>query len=146
MKNWTSPHLIRCNDLFWNFNMKKLTGKGNIKRVYKCQDKKALAKQIFLRYLYILFTDFLQGGKTFIFPGRNTMEMRMTRIPRDKFINARKAGKYLDVDVIMSQQLCYEPVLTYKKRDGMQKHSAIKLSNDFRQLLIDKVNTGYKYC
>lgn len=145
MPKYRSPHLISCNNLFCNFDMTKLTGKGNIKRTYKCADKTALAKQIFLRYLHILFTDFLKGGKTFTFPGERYLELRMARIPRHQFIMARSRGAYQDVDIVMSEQGCYEPVLTYKIRGQLMERN-VKLSHNFRQMIIDKVNTGYKYC
>jgi hypothetical protein len=139
------PHLISANNLFCNFDMKKLTGKGNIKRTYKCADKTTLAKQIFLRYLYIMFADFLEGGKTFLFPSKKYMEIRMRRIPADQFVKARKAGAYRNVDVIASGQICYEPVLCFRQC-GRTMQDPIKLSNEFRDLIAWKVNTGYKYC
>lgn len=138
-------HLVASDDLFCNFDLTKLTGKGNIKRIYKCADKNTLAKQIFLRYLHILFTDFMQGGKVFILPNRSYMELRMRRIPHTQFINARKNGKYADVDIIMSQQLCYEPVLAYKVR-GAFYETPVKVSSNFREILVEKVNTGFKFC
>lgn len=145
MQGGTPLHLVTNNDLFDCFDMKKLTGKGNIKRTYKCADKKSLAKQIFLRYLHIMFTDFLEGGKTFMFPAKKYLELRMRRIPRERYINARKAGHFQDVDILISQQLCWEPVLCYRIR-GCLFEVPVKLSDNFRVQMIEKINTGYKYC
>ncbi len=141
-----SPHLITVVDLFCNFDVKKkLTGKGNIKRTYKCEDKNTLARKIFLRYLYIMFTDFLEGDKVFTLPTRKYMEIRMRRIPQAQFISARKVGNYADVDILASNQMCYEAVITYKVR-GVLIDSMVKVSKQLRKIVVNKVNTGYKYC
>lgn len=141
----TPLHLVTNTDLFVGFDMKKLTGKGNIKRTYKCADKNALARQIFLRYLHIMFTDFLEGGKTFLFPSKKYLELRMRRIPRQQFIRARASGAYENVDIIASQQLCWEPVLCFRVRNKLIE-SPVKLSHNFRERVVEKINTGYKYC
>jgi len=140
------PHLITSRDLFCNFDTKKLTGKGNIKRIYKCADKTSLAKQIFSRYLYIMFADFCEGGKTFVFPSRSYMELRMRRIPADQFAKARKAGRFKNIDIIASQQIAYEPVVTYDTVTGMRIDQCVKMSKQFRDLIAWNTNDGYKYC
>lgn len=145
MSGYTQPHIMTINDVFCGYDITKLKGKGNIKRKYKCADKKALLRKIFLRYLYIMISDMLDGGKVFVMPSRHFAELKMKRIPDSQFKLARQAGKYSDIDILMSGQKCYEMVLIYKYR-GMFREAPMKLSQNFKQQLVDKVNTGYKYC
>jgi len=145
MKYFIGAHLIKNEDLFSTYDVKTLTGKGNIKRTYKCADKKELTRRIFLRYLHIMLTDLLQGGKTFIFPTKWYLELKMRRIPHQDFIKARKAGAFEDLDVLMSDRMHYEPILSYK-RGGKPYAQVVKLSKNYLDIIIEKVNTGYKYC
>lgn len=145
-KHIYSSHLVTVKDLFCNFDVKsKLTGKGNIKRTYKCEDKNTLARKIFLRYMEIMLRDFLQGGKVFVLPTKKYMELRMRKIPQSQFINARKVGNFKDVDILISNQTCYETVITYKIR-GVIIDRMVRVSHPLRKIVVDKINTGYKYC
>lgn len=143
--NQVPAYVWRCKDLFCNFDVKLLKGKGNIKRNHHCADKSELTRRIFLRYLQIMFTDFLQGGKTFSFPGRKYLELRMREMKNSHFIAARRAGAYLDVDILLSNRKHYECVLT-RKFYGAFKHTVVKLSQDLRGMIVTRVNEGYKYC
>lgn len=138
------PHIVTISDLFCNFDVGKLKGKGNIKRTYKCEDKKALAKKIFLRYMFHLFTELIKGGKVFLFPYKNYMELSIHIIPDSHFKRARQKGVYRDVDLLKSNFRHYEFMLRYT-RYGRVERSYVKLSNNFRQQMIDKVNEGYNY-
>ena len=138
------PHIITISDLFCNFDVNKLKGKGNIKRTHKCEDKKALAKKIFLRYLFHLFTEMIKGGQAFLFPYKNYMELSIQIMPDHMFKRARQVGAYRDVDVLKSNFRHYEFMLRYKRYDRMRK-CYVKLSNNFRRQMIEKVNEGYKY-
>src|ERR1041385_8687903 len=108
---YTLPHIVTIGDLFCNFDVTTLTGKGNIKRKHKCADKKALVRKIFMRYMDILITDLIEGGKVFTFPTQAFTELRMARIPDIQFQRARQVGAYEDVDILISQRKCYELVL-----------------------------------
>jgi len=145
MSNYVEKHLTTINDLFDDFNVDKVHGKGNVKRKYKCSDKKALARKIFLRYLYNLMWKLTDGGATFVFPTRAHMEIRWRKLPDTTFKKARAAGYLGDVDILMSNFTYYEMVLYYKA-GGYTFYKPIKLSDNFRQKLLEKVNSGYKYC
>jgi hypothetical protein len=136
---------MTCNDLFCNFDPQKLTGKGNIKRTYKCADKHSLAKQIFMRVMYVMIQDLIEGGNTFMLPSRRYFELRMRRIPKDGFARMRQAGYMQEIDVVSTGGHAYEPVLVFK-RYGQMITRPVKLSKNFREMLAEKMNTGYRYC
>lgn len=139
------PHIVTVNDLFCNFKVDKLKGKGNIKRTYKCEDKKALANKIFLSYLSNLFTEFLEGGQMFSFPGKYPLHLRF-RVMKDSTLKLRRQNGTLNgLDLIMSNFKFYEPVVMFPFKGG-HCIRPVRLSAEFRQQIIDKVNTGYKYC
>ena len=140
-----TPHLVTVTDLFCNFDSKKVHGKGNIKRRYKCADKRALIKKIFLRYLAILFTEFLQGGSTFVFPGPKHFELRFRLKRDDWFKKDLAAGKLAGVDPMMTGFKYYEPVMFYKVGERVYMRE-VKLSEKYRNMVMNKANTGYKYC
>lgn len=139
------PHLVTCNNLFCNYDMKKLTGKGNIKRTHKCADKNALAKQIFLRYLYLMFEDLVQGGKTIMLPSKKYFEIRMRRIPPAQFIKARQLGALSEVDILATGGCAYEPILVFRSY-GRLINKPIRLSGYFKEIMLERMNSGYKYC
>lgn len=139
------PHLIRNSDLFCNYDVKNLTGVGNIKRKYKCSDKKALVSRIFLRYLHILFSDMVEGGKIFAFPSPMRTKLQVARLKRQHFITARKRGAYTKVDVLASNFNCYELVMTYMSKGNMIT-IPVKMSNNYKERMVEKMNEGYVYC
>lgn len=143
--NRTLPHVVTCNDLFCNFDMKKLTGKGNIKRAHKCADKNALAKRIFLKFMYIMFEDMVQGGKSFVLPSQRYFELRIRRIPHADFVRLRQRGILEEVDIIHTGGMAYEPVLVFRKY-GRLVARKVRLSQHFRDIMVEKMNSGYKYC
>jgi len=144
-QKYVEPHLTTINDLFNDFKVEKVRGEGNVKRKYKCSDKKALARKIFLRYLYHLMCGMMEGGTVFSFPMRATMELRWRRIPDYSFKKARAAGKLSEVDIVMTDRTCYELGLFYKLKN-VQIFKPVKLSKNFYDMFITKVNTGFKYC
>ena len=143
--DYVLPHLVTIDDLFCNFDYTKFKGEGNIKRKYKCADKKALVRKVFMRYMQILITDIIQGGKVFIFPTQRFMELRMRRLPMEQFIAARQSGAYAGVDILMSDRKCYELVVSYKYHN-LPIEKCVKLSHNYRDMIVEKINTGYKYC
>lgn len=142
--NLNLPHLVTISDLFATYDVRKFKGDGNIKRKYKCEDKKALVKKIFLRYLYILMTDIIEGGKTFLFPSRQYLELQFRQIKTPALKNAIQQGAFSKVDIIACNFKFYEPMLVYKSK-GHIIQRPIKLSANFVDRLIEKANTGYKY-
>lgn len=139
------PHLITISDLYVNYNVDKLRGDGNIKRKYKCEDKKALAKKIFLRYLYILMIDMIKGGTTFIMPSRQFLELRWKQMKNWSLQRAIQTGAFQELDILKSGRKFYEMVMSWKSR-GLKYERKVKLSRNFEDMVIEKVNTEYKYC
>jgi hypothetical protein len=143
--NVNLPHIVTISDLFCNYDVRKLKGDGNIKRKYKCEDKKALAKKIFLRYLYILMCDMVEGGKTYIFPFKRHIELRFRILPDAQFKTALRKGAYEDLDALASNFKCYEMIMVYQQ--GLHyRQRLVKLSKNFIDRMVEKMNTGYKYC
>ena len=139
------PHLATCNDLFCNYDVTKLTGQGNIKRNHRCADKKELCKRIFLRYLHILFADFVMGGKTFLLPSKRHCEIRFQRM-RLASIKHNIANGVLDnLDLLASDRQFYEIVFTIKRGKRFM-NKPLHISHHLRDKIIEKASTGYKYC
>jgi hypothetical protein len=143
--NVNLPHVVTISDLFCNFDVNKLKGDGNIKRKYKCEDKKALVKKIFLRYLYHLIYNMVEGGKTLILPSRKYVQLSFKPMKQAFFKRCLQKGYYQDVDILMSNFKFYELMVTYSFA-GKYMTRPVKLSPNFVSQLINKVNTGYVYC
>ena len=144
-KPYYFSHLITTPDLFCNFDVKKLKGKGNIKRIYRCRDKKHLAENIFLRYLYMLMLYMIeQGDKTFIFPHKRFMSLHFRVVPQQRIKDNLKVGKLTDIDMLQSNFKSYEMVVSYYYK-GLIIHQYVKLSANFLQLLHKKISEGFIY-
>lgn len=143
--NKALPHLIRTTDLFCNYDVTKLIGKGNIKRKYKAKDKKALVNKIFLRYLHIMFSDIIEGGKEFVFPSSCITTLHMGRIQKKQLITARNHGAFRDLDLLKSNFTCYELLINFNIGKSKFK-MPMRLSHNYRERMVEKMNDGYKYC
>ena len=139
------PHVITTTEIFVKLDVDKVKGKGNIKRIYKCSDKKALSRKIFLRYLHVLMTAMCEGGRTFVFPSRIHMELRW-RVMRDStFRINRSLGRMIDIDIIASERKNYELIL-FHRSFGRVFITPVRLSQNFKDRVAEKINSGYKYC
>lgn len=140
----TLPHLVTSGDIFSNFDSKKIKGKGNLKKIYKCKDKNYLARKIFSRYLHYLFSDMVEGGKVFMFPTKGYTALKVRQINSTQFKKARKAGAYKSVDILASNFKCYEICMNYKVGDYMFE-VPVKMNKEFVDRMIEKMNEGYNY-
>lgn len=139
------PHIATILDLFYNYDVTRLTGKGNIKRTYKCQDKAKLVRQVFLRFMEIMFDDFIEGGKVFTLPCKRYSEFRFKEIDQHIFKASRKLGVYKDVDILMTRGRHYQIVMNHKGRGEFQT-CQVALCKPLTARIIEKVNNGHKYC
>lgn len=145
-KDIPTPHLVTMGDLFDSFDVTKLKGEGNIRKIYKCCDKNALARKIFFRYLHTVFTRMCQGGVVFEWSHvHTTMQIGWQRQPDKAFKNSLKWGNYKGVDVLASNFTNYELRLRFMSK-GKLLRLPVVLSNNYRKIVIDKINSGYKYC
>jgi hypothetical protein len=137
-------HVITNKDLFCNFDVKKVKGKGNIKRIYKCEDKKQLTEKIFLRYFYMLILYMIEGNRTFVFPYKKFVSLHFRVVPERRIKLLLQDGYLKDIDFLASNFKMYELVIGYYFRN-MVIHQYVKLSPNFLQLLHEKINTGHIY-
>ncbi len=140
-----NDHTYSAVELYKTYNLDRLKGKGKIARHYKCRDKKALAQKIFLRYLYLLVRDLIEGGKIFHFPSQTLASLRMHKIAGEHFKYARKRGKFKEVDFLKSDFSAYLLVMDYETNKGVKITRQVVMSENLAKMIIDKTNEGYKY-
>jgi len=139
-------HTYSAVELYKTFDLDKLKGKGKIARLYKCRDKKALAQKIFLRYLYLLLLDMINGDKIFYFPSKHLSCIRMAKVSGEKFKELRRKGFFKDVDFLKSDFSGYYLVMDYFTSTGKKLTKYIAVNKELRDIITAKTNQGYKYC
>ena len=148
-ENRVLNHVIRTPDLFCNFDLNKLKGnsprgQNNIKKFYKCADKRSLAERIFTRYLHMLLLHLIEGDRTFVFPYRYYADLHFRVVPEERIKRNLEVGCLQDIDFLQSNFKYYELVMSWKVGERMT-HEYVKLSKNFTQLIHDKINTGFVY-
>lgn len=142
-----TDHTYTTVDIFRNFNSDNVKGKGKgkISRMYKCRDNKALAQKVFLKFLYLVLTDLTVNGNMFRFPAKQDAFMRMVKIKDEEFKKYRRMGVFRDVDFLKSNFTGYIPAVDYTYTNGRRRLDYLVLSHNFRKIITDKTNEGFKY-
>lgn len=139
-----AAHTVSTVDLFNNFNVDKLKGIGNIKKKYKSGCKKFLAAKIFLRFIEMMLEDFVEGD-IFYLPTSNLATFSFKPIKNKDFTRAYKSGKFGELDFLISNFTIYVPIFRYFYRKSFHTRNIV-LSKQYKERMLEKTNTGYKYC
>lgn len=136
-------HTISALNLYNNYDVKKLTGKGNIRVTYKAATKKVLCAKIFLEFIELMLNDYVEGD-TFHLPTNNISIFTYETLKGEAFKSAYRSGKFDDIDYLMSNFTIYMTIFRYFYR-GNLKSVRVILSERYRNRIIEKTSNGFKY-
>lgn len=145
--NYALGHAFNLKHLFENFNLKRLKMSCN-----DCLDitgytrhRDILAQQIFKESVKLVINDIIDNNVTFKFPGVNA-EIYMKRTVDEEFAQARRNGKWEEIDFISSFFSGYELCLAMKRKDGnVLRTKPIYVDKKLKQKIIDNTNNGKQY-
>lgn len=138
-------YAFNAGELFTNFNIKHITTNHEVlKKHYKTREKREMAVKVFLYAIYLILLDIIENNVTFVLPTSRRAQIQMAAITDDKFVNARKNGKFKDVDFMESNFTGYQLEFCFKKKD-FTKRKPIYVDSRLKQRITDNTNNGMKY-
>lgn len=139
-------HAFNLKQLFENLKTKKLnyTIKQS-KEICGNEHKDVLAKRIFIDNMKIVLNDIIDNNVTFELPtGARKSSIYVDRTSGEDFKQARKNGKWKEVDYLKSFFSGYQLVLRMESKKFIRK-KPIYLDKRLKEKLTNYVNQGRQY-
>ncbi len=138
-------YAFNCKDLFENFNIKYIkTSHNTLKKFYKTKEKKEMAVKVFLYAIRLILQDIIENNITFALPSRRRSQIQMGSISGDSFKEARKNGKFKDVDFMESNFTGYHLEYVYWTKHS-EKRKQIYVDKELKSKITEQSNNGKRY-
>lgn len=147
MKHLAIGWACNLNNLFVRFPYEKYK---SLKRMRKLE-RLRLIKRVFISGLHLILEDIIQNNATFKIQGIGYQggEIHFEAIKNSDFENARKNGKFKDVDFLESLFTGYQLYLyVHGKRDNFlhRRKFPIYLGKYYKDQITENTNNGKQYC
>ena len=147
--NYATGYAFNTDEIFENFPYDKL--------LVTCSDcnivngdyhKDKLVKRVFKDALKLILVDIIDNNITFQLPtGSRRAEIHVLNYEGKQFKDARKRGKWLDVDFLASNFTGNQLVLElYGKKDSISRRKPIYVDKRLKDRLTEHTNNGKRYC
>lgn len=138
---------FNLDDIFYNFDESKL--KGNIRKMKNDANnrhKNVIEKRVFREMLKTILNDIIDNNVTFELPtnGRKS-SIYVKRIQGKEFINARKNGKWTDIDFLESNFSGNQLTFSMQTANTIIE-KPIYVNKELRDKLVKYTNEGKQYC
>lgn len=147
--NYALGHAFNMDDLFLNFDYKKLKMTCEMcERVNNDPHKNKLVKKIFRDSVSLILNDIIESNCTFELPtGGAKSDIHVKKTEGQEFIEARKNGKWGDVDYLSSFFSGYQLCLYLYNREGKPvREKPIYVDKELKDKLTENTNKGVQYC
>lgn len=136
---------FNVDEMAINFQKKKLKMKPEQYKKYVGPHKAYMINHIFVDSLKMILEDVINNDVNFKLPvSPKKCEIRMIKFEGDKFMEARKNGKFKDIDYLQSMFTGYQLGL-FIYEDTHTRIKPIHVDNKVKKQLVDKVNSGHTY-
>lgn len=135
------------DDIFKNFNTRKLKFPQSICRYYTYDyDKKLLSQTIFMECVKLVLEDIIENNVTFKLPtGKRKSYIHVHRIAGEDFKNCRKYGMFRKIDFLKTNFSGFRLALVMV-RGGRERIKLITANNRYEDKLIEYTHQGKQYC
>lgn len=139
-------YAVGLKDLFKTFNFKKLNISSKVcEKIVGNRHKEELAAQIMRSCVKLVLDDVIDNNATFKLPtGKRTVEIKMRRFQDEYFANARKNGKWKDIDFLASNFSGYQLVFRFAYGETMIE-KLIYLDPKNKERISEHTNNGKQY-
>ena len=145
MNNYATGYAFNVTELFENFNNKRLSiSSSDLKKTIGYQDKDELVLQIFLYAIKVILLDIIQNNVTFKFPTKRECYLNIVRTSGEEFKQARRNGKWLDVDYLKSDFSGNQMQFMFIANEREIK-KPVYLSSNLRDMITENTNNGMVY-
>jgi len=134
-------HIITLKDIFAYYDVKKLTGSGNLRITYGRKDKRDLVISIFNVYIAEMFDVFTKGGIVFNFPDPRQSKMYFEPLKEQNIIKAKLNGKLKMLDPLASNFKSVTTIINIPHNKGsLSTKIGVAFSQNYQKVVYDKLN------
>ena len=143
--NLKTGYAFNAKELFQGFNIKHIkTNSSVLKEHYKTKEKKEMAVKIFLYAIYLILLDIIENNVTFALPSKRRSQIQMGCISGEQFKEARRNGKFQDVDFLETNFSGYHLEYVYWTKHA-EKRKEIYVDKKLKDKITFNANNGKKY-
>lgn len=148
IKHYAIGWACSLNDLFVRFPYEKC--KTLVKNLTSRVKQRSLVKNVFRESINVIVKDIIDNNNSFQLPtlGKAKGEIHMEPCVGDDFIDARKRGKFRDVDFLESQFVGNQMYLYISgKRDNFlhRRKIPVYVSSKMKKIITENTNNGKRY-
>lgn len=144
--NCALGYAFNIHDMFANFDTSKLDLETK-----KCEElignrhKEVIAKKVFKYAVKLVIDDVINNSARFELPtGGKKSFIAMKKFSGDDFKNARRHGKWKDIDFLNSNFSAYSMIFNYQNH-GIFKEKLAYLDNINKDIITENTNAGKQY-
>lgn len=143
---YATGYALNAEEIFLGFKTKRLSVSTAVcEELMGNRHKEKLAEKIFKHALNLVLDDIIDNNATFDLPTRKRKaELRIKRFDRERFIQARKHGKWSDVDFLASNFTANHMILSLQSK-GVMREKLVYLDPAHRNKISDYTNKGKQY-
>lgn len=144
--NYATGYALTAKDLFKSFDIGRLNLTAK-----KCEEllgnrhKERIVHEVFKYAVKLVLDDIIHNNASFSLPtGAKTCILSMRRFKDSEFQQARRAGKWKDVDFLASNFTAYQMNLSLMS-GGIIRDKLVYLDNQNKDSITDYTNEGKQY-
>lgn len=144
--NYATGYALTAKDLFKSFDTSrlKLTAK-QCEELIGNRHKERIVHDVFKYAVKLVIDDIIHNNATFNLPtGAKTCTLSMRRFKGSEFQQARRAGKWKDIDFLASNFTAYQMNLSLMS-GGIIRDKLVYLDNQNKDLITGYTNEGRQY-
>lgn len=144
--NYATGYALNVKDLFRSFDIKrlKLTAK-ECEELIGNRHKEKIVYDVFKYAVKLVLDDIIQNSTRFSLPtGAKICILGMKRFKDDQFSQARRSGKWKDVDFLASNFTGYQMNFNFMSR-GIMREKLVYLDSQNRDIITEQTNEGRQY-
>lgn len=139
---------FNVNELFLNFNLKKIKLTTKQLKELGFFSKRALINKIFTEHVKQVVDDIIDNSAMFELPtgSKRRTIMKMNKIEGEDFKKARKRGKFKDIDILASNFSGYQIGFNMYYADGRPcRERVVYVDGKRKKKITSNVNNGKQY-
>lgn len=144
--NYATGHCFNIDDMFYNFDYSKLNMScADCERINNDPHRDKMVKKIFREGMKLVLNDIVDNNNTFVLPtGSKRAEIHVNRTHGEDFKQARKRGKWRDVNFFSSHFSGNELVLEMYGT-GRCRTKTIYVDKHIKDKITENTNNGMQY-
>lgn len=144
--NYATGYALNINEIFSLFKTSKMTMSTKAcEELIGNRHKEKVAQSVFKHALSLVIDGIIDNGDIFSLPTRSRKsELKMKRFDRETFAKARRAGKWQDVDFLISNFSAYQMILELQSK-GITRQKLVYLDSTHRDRITENTNKGVQY-